>query len=212
MKTDDFIRALAADNVQPRTGPASGLLAALVAGFVVSFVMFMLLLGPRPDIAIAATHPRFLLKFVVTLSLAGAAAVLSLRLVRPGARTWPAAAGLVVAPVLVAAGVLSELVLVPSAQWEPRLVGNNAAVCLTFIPLLSLPLLPAALIALRAGAPTRTTLTGAVAGLLASGLAATLYAAHCIDDSPLFVATWYTIAVAIVVTVGAVVGRRALHW
>ena len=32
--------------------------------------------------------------------------------------------------------------------------------------------------------------------VLAGGIAATLYAAHCTDDSPLFVATWYTIAIA----------------
>ena len=40
------------------------------------------------------------------------------------------------------------------------------------------------------------SLAGAVAGLAAGGVAATLYAAHCTDDSPLFVATWYTLAIA----------------
>ena len=58
---------------------------------------------------------------------------------------------------------------------------------------MSLPLLAAALIGLRHGAPTRPAVAGAIAGLLSAGLAATLYASHCTDDSPLFVATWYTI-------------------
>jgi hypothetical protein len=54
--------------------------------------------------------------------------------------------------------------------------------------------------------------SGAVAGLLAGGLAATLYATHCPDDSPLFVAIWYSLAIALVVLAGAVVGRRVLRW
>jgi hypothetical protein len=78
------------------------------------------------------------------------------------------------------------------------------------IPLISLPLLAAALIGLRHGAPTRPAVTGAIAGLLSSGLAATLYAAHCTDDSPLFVATWYTLATALVTVAGALAGRRVL--
>ena len=73
-----------------------------------------------------------------------------------------------------------------------RLVGNNSGACMTAIPLLSLPLLAAALVGLRHGAPARPAVAGAIAGLLSAGLAATLYASHCTDDSPLFVATWYT--------------------
>jgi hypothetical protein len=61
-------------------------------------------------------------------------------------------------------------------------------------------------------APTRPALAGAVAGLLSAGLAATLYAAHCTDDSPLFVATWYTIATALVTAVGALIGSRVLRF
>ncbi|MFC6491272.1 NrsF family protein, partial [Nitratireductor sp. GCM10026969] len=55
-------------------------------------------------------------------------------------------------------------------------------------------------------------LAGAAAGLLAGGLAATFYAAHCTDDSPLFVAVWYTIAVAMLALVGAAIGSRLARW
>ena len=48
-------------------------------------------------------------------------------------------------------------------------------------------------------------------GLLAM-MAATLYAAHCTDDSPLFIAAWYSLAIAFVTVVGAVIGSRALRW
>src|SRR6267378_973128 len=76
----------------------------------------------------------------------------------------------------------------------------------------TLPLLAAALIGLRHGAPTRPAVTGAIAGLLSAGLAATLYASHCTDDSPLFVAAWYTIATALVTAIGALAGSRVLRF
>src|SRR5258706_14459935 len=92
-----------------------------------------------------------------------------------------------------------------------RLVGNNSRLCMTAIPLMSLPLLVAALIGLRHGAPTRPAVAGAIAGLLSAGLAATLYASHCTDDSPLFVATWYTIAPALLCAIGALAGSSGLR-
>jgi hypothetical protein len=77
---------------------------------------------------------------------------------------------------------------------------------------MSLPLLAAALFGLRHGAPARPAVTGAIAGLLSAGMAATLYASHCSDDSPLFVATWYSIATAVVAAIGALAGSRVLRF
>jgi hypothetical protein len=57
-----------------------------------------------------------------------------------------------------------------------------------------------------------SALAGAVAGLLSAGLAATFYASHCTDDSPLFVATWYTIATALVTAIGALAGSKVLRF
>jgi hypothetical protein len=93
-----------------------------------------------------------------------------------------------------------------------RLIGSNSRACMMAIPLLALPLLAAALIGLRRGAPARPAVAGAVAGLLSAGLAATLYASHCTDDSPLFVVTWYSIATALVAAVGALAGSRVLKF
>ncbi len=55
-------------------------------------------------------------------------------------------------------------------------------------------------------------LAGAVAGLAASGIAATFYAANCTDDSALFVITWYPIAILIVTTAGYLIGSKLLRW
>jgi hypothetical protein len=35
---------------------------------------------------------------------------------------------------------------------------------------------------------------------------------HCPDDSPLFVAVWYPIAIAFMTAVGAALGARLLRW
>ena len=68
------------------------------------------------------------------------------------------------------------------------------------------------LAALRYAAPTRPVLAGAVAGLLAGGVASTFYAAHCFDDSPLFVAVWYTLGVSILAVAGALLAPRVARW
>ncbi|HUI21148.1 MAG TPA: NrsF family protein, partial [Methylocella sp.] len=58
----------------------------------------------------------------------------------------------------------------------------------------------------------RPALAGAAAGLLAGAIGAAFYATHCPDDSPLFVATWYTLAIAFVTAIGAIAGARLLRW
>lgn len=212
MKTENLIRALAADN-ETRTASVSRFLAlGLLAAFVVAAILFAALIGPRADFAAAAGDPRFLFKFVVTLALLATALPLARRLAEPGRETNVALIALALAPLLLAAGVLVELSLLAPGERAARLIGRNWAYCLSYIPLLSAPLLAAALLALRHGAPTRPALAGAAAGLIAGAIGATLYAAHCIDDSPLFVATWYTLAISAVTLIGALVGARVLRW
>jgi hypothetical protein len=113
---------------------------------------------------------------------------------------------------ILAAGISGEMMLPQRLPMMTRLVGSNSRICLTAIPLMSLPLLAAALIGLRHGAPSRPAVAGAIAGLVSAGLAATLYASHCTDDSPLFVATWYSIATALVTAIGALAGSRMLRF
>jgi hypothetical protein len=169
-------------------------------------------LGPREGALASLAEPRFVLKFVETLLLGATAAGLAMRLMRPAAATRGARRMLLAAPALLLVAVVVELQLVPAPDWGRRLIGTNWWVCLTFVPLLSLPLLAAGLLALRHGAPTQPRVAGAVAGLLAGGLAAALYASHCIDDSPLFVATWYTLAIGLVALAGSLLGPRVLRW
>lgn len=212
MQTDRLIAALAADaNTAPRRiGPVLAL--ALLAALPVSVALFMSILGMRPDVRTAMHNPFFDLKFVVTLTLAFAAIVVSLHLARPEA-SFDRWGWLLLLPVgVIVLGIAAEMMMPHERPWLTRLVGNNAMSCMASIPLFSLPFLAAALLALRRGAPAHPALAGMTAGLLAAGLGATLYASHCADNSPLFVVTWYSIATAFVAAVGAFAGRRMLRY
>jgi hypothetical protein len=212
MRTDDLIRTMVEDMHTPAPGLMRRLGLALTLGFAVSAAAFAATLGPRDDIAAALSTVRFDLKLLQATLLAAATAFLALRLVRPAASTNAGKMWLAAAAGLVLLAVAAELAVLAPSQWAAAAVGNNAAVCLTAIPALALPIMIAVLLALRAGAPTRPALAGAVAGLLAGSLSALLYAIHCTDDSPLFVALWYGMALAIVTLAGAAAGRLFLRW
>jgi hypothetical protein len=212
MDTDRLIRTLAADNAH-RGRPVGAVLAiSLLAAAPFTLAIFLAWYGVRPDVRTAMHNPFFDLKFVVTLALAIAAIVISLHLSRPEAslRGW---AWLMAIPVgLIVLGIASEMMMPQRLPMMTRLVGSNSMICMSAIPLFSLPLLAGTLAALRHGAPARPAVAGAFAGLLSAGLAATIYASHCTDDSPLFVAAWYTIATALVTAIGALAGSRLLRF
>ena len=212
MDTDQLIRTLAADNAY-RARPVGFVLALLLlAAAPVSLLMFFAELGVRPDVMTAVHNPFFDLKFAVTLALAAAAITVALHLSRPEASLRSFVWLFMVPAGLLIAGISSEMMVPQRLPMMTRLIGSNSKVCMTAVPMMSLPLLAASLIGLRHGATTRPALEGAMAGLLSAGLAATIYASHCTDDSPLFVAAWYTLSAALVTVIGALVGSKVLKF
>lgn len=211
MNTDDLIKALSMDDrlawPQGRVWWSAAAIAIAVAA-----VVFFVTIGPRPDLTAAAETLRFPYKFVVTGALAASALPMLRLLSRPAAEPRRALIWLLLSPLLLGVAVVAELFAVPTDQLAARLVGKNLVACLAFIPLIGIGPLAIFLAALRHGAPTRPVLAGAIAGLAAGGLAATFYAAHCTDDSPLFVATWYTIAIAMLAALGAALAPRVARW
>ncbi len=212
MKTDDLIEALVQDRAAGAGKPYPALTAAVLGGALIAATLFMTILGYRPDIATAAETYRFLFKFVFTLTLAATAIWLIFTIVRPEAVPGLRILALAAAPVLIILAVVAELSVMPSSTWMPRLIGKNWWFCLTVIPSLAIVPLIAFLTALRRAAPADPGLAGALAGLASGAIAATLYASHCTDDSPLFVITWYSIAIGLVTLVGYFAGRRWLAW
>jgi hypothetical protein len=211
VETNDFINLLAQDApVRSRIGRTLAL--AAIGGILISGAMFFAGIGFRDDIDAALQPSRFLFKLVFTIALAATAFSLVYRIGRPGVplKRWSWA--LLAAPLLLAAAVFTEMAVMPADSWSARMVGHNARFCLTFIPLLSIGPLACFIFALRQSAPAKPGIAGAVAGLAASGIAATFYASNCTDDSPLFVALWYPIAIALVTLVGYIAGSKLLRW
>jgi hypothetical protein len=211
MTTDDLIRALAADGYVGRK-PQAVLRIALPPAIAFVAILFFTRIGFREDIDAALRTVRFLFKFAVIVPLAvitmGALFRGAGPLAMPG--WWTRLLPLPL--LLLCAGVAAELLSVPPSGWIVRLVGSNAVNCMTLIPLLASGPLVIFITALRSGAPADPGLSGAMAGLAASSLAAVFYAMNCFDDSPLFVVTWYPLPVLTVVSAGYFAGIRYLRW
>jgi hypothetical protein len=212
MKTDDLIRVLSADKEPAGPAPGLALAFAAAAGLVVSVLIFLWLVPIRPNLGEAIRTVPFMLKPIEMGLLVVVSATAVLRLAQPGASLgrvlWIGA----LVPAMMVAALGFELVTVPRVQWLDRLAGVHWYICVMNMVILSLPILAALLVGLRYGAPTRPTLAGAGAGLLAGAMAASVYISHCPDDSPLFVAAWFTSAIAIATGIGAVAGSRMLRW
>lgn len=211
METETLLKALAADTIIPWK-PEKSIRLALIAGNIIAGIAFFAGIGFRPDILFAMGTSRFLVKFAVTLPLVFAATAAMLRAAQPGTSFGVRGWALAISPLVLVFAVLIEIVTIPPPFWGSRMVGTHALNCLTLIPLLSIGPLACFLLALREGAPTRPGLAGAIAGLAASGIAATFYATNCTDDSPLFVVIWYPLAVGFVTLIGYLSGRQFLRW
>ncbi len=211
MNTSGLINVLVMDRA-PSLSLRRTIAVALAIGAVFTGLVFLPMVGIRPDIAQVAFTWRFIAKAVVVLMIAMSAIGLMLRLARPdgefGQLKW--ALWLILLVLTLAVG--TELIAVPPAQWENRLFGIHWLFCLCLILLFSLPPFVGLFVALKRAAPRNEGLAGAIAGIAAGGIGASIYVAHCPDDSPLFVATWYSLAIALVALAGLFAGRRLLKW
>ncbi|WP_441229214.1 NrsF family protein [Tardiphaga sp. 215_C5_N2_1] len=212
MDTDRLIQTLAADNDQRPRSVSTQLAMALLVTLPVVAAMLLVTLGIRPDFMSAMRNPFFDTKFLVTLALAIPAIVISVHLSRPEASLGRWIWLLLLSPFILIVALIVEMTMPQRAPMMVRIIGRNSSLCSAAITLLSLPILGGAMIALRHGAPSRPAIAGALAGLMSAGLGATFYAAHCADDSPLFVATWYTLAALVVAALGAAIGSKVLRY
>lgn len=210
MRTNELITALVADTGPTQPHLHERLLRLLMTGVAGSVILFLAVLGPRDDLLQALATWRFDFKLILACVTAGLALVGTAAMLRPTAPIGWRPAALAVAALALAVAI--ELASTPAPIWAARLVGSNAAICLTVIPTLAVLPLATLIYALRAGAPASPTGAGALAGFASAAIAASLYATHCTDDSPLFVATWYSLATLLMTAVGAMLGWRLLRW
>lgn len=182
-------------------------LAALTA-LGIAVVLVFLAYGIAPDLQATVTGAPFRHKVASMLTLACGGLLLVASSGRPDAgRLWILA--LLPGLALLAYGALTDQSAYPFVGRS----GISVPVCLGVIILLSIPALAIITAVLRAtGIVTHPALAGATAGVLAGALGAAAYALACRNDGGLFVAIWYSAAVAAVAVIGAVAGRRWLAW
>lgn len=211
MKTDDLINLLAKDaRVRIRFGRV--FLIALAIGVVISAMLLLSTLGIRRNMADMIETPRVLFKLGFTMLLAVTATRLAFRIGKPGVSLQSAALMLVLPLAVLIVGIVTELFVVPQTAWASSMEGRFSAFCLFYVPTLSIAPLAAILYSVRQGAPENPGRAGAVAGLAAGGIAAAIYAWHCPDDSPLFLAAWYSIGILVATAAGFLLGRKILRW
>jgi hypothetical protein len=211
VKTDELINLLSEDApVRMRLGRMMAL--SLLVGITISVSLMVATIGVRHNMQTVFETARVFFKICETLLLAILASRLVFQIGRPGVplRTW--ALALLVPAVLLVSAIVVELFVVPEQDWATSMIGRNAAFCVFFIPVLSLAPLAGFLLALKNAAPGNPGIAGAAAGLAAGGIAAAIYAWHCPDDSPLFLASWYGLAIIAVTVAGLLIGRRVLRW
>ncbi|HEY7764890.1 MAG TPA: DUF1109 domain-containing protein [Aestuariivirgaceae bacterium] len=212
MNTNDLINLLASAGASRGLRPYAAVVLAAAGGLAAAAVLFGLFIDLRPDIETAAGSAPFLLKLVLAAILAFTASGMLVRLARPDGSAAHWRMGVLGSAALLAAAVAIELLSVPHASWPERLVGFEPIACLASIVALSVAPLLLFQFLMRWGAPRDPGLAGAVCGLAAVAIATAVYAAHCPNDSPLFVLVWYTAAVLIVCLAGRHLGRRLLRW
>ena len=209
--TDDLIARLSAD-LKPvrRTAMQRLLIGALLVSGVVAVLAMLMLLGMRPDMEVATTTMAYWTKFGYTLALALLGLAATLVLARPEGRTrWPWLAGL---GLLAALLVLSIAQLARADDMMPLIMGSSILRALTYIPIFALPVLLAALLALRRMAPASPTLAGFAAGIMSGATGAWIYSFACDETGMMFLALWYTLGIVIVGGIGAILGRFLLRW
>ena len=213
MKTDDLIEMMSA-NVAPvdLRLPLRRMVQALSLGSACSLALMLLIYGLRADLALMMGVPLFWAKLAFPAAMAAGSLLVLRRLLRPGlrvGRNWLgiAAPGLTVwiASAVVLAGA-------PVAERLPLLMGFSWRSWPFNIALLSLPLCVTIVWAVRAMAPTRLRLTGAVAGLLAGSIATVVYCLHCPEMGVPFWGLWYFLGILIPAAAGLCLGPRLLRW
>jgi hypothetical protein len=209
--TDDLIHGLARQAGASRLPGARAfkltLIVATLAALGLSVAMVLLLVGARPDFAAARSGAAFSYKVASMLALSLGGLLLASRAALPGSGR------LTVLALLPAVALLAFRAVTDHSGLS--VMGNSDVSvheCVMTILVVSLPPLVVLLCVMRAGAPTRPTLAGAIAGMLSGALGAGAYALACKNDAGLFVALWYPLAILALAALGAVIGRRALAW
>ncbi|TRW16892.1 NrsF family protein [Glacieibacterium frigidum] len=187
--------------------------ALLAAVMLAELALILAMMPARPDLSSAMTGPMFWWKLVgcagVAVAAAGALLVLVSPAARPGAGRrwlWLSLGGAVIAgAALWAAGAMPAR-LAETLDWRAGLH------CVAIVEAYALPVWLAAFVVARRGAPARPRAAAVAAGLCGAAWGAAGFVWSCPHDDPLYVVTWYGLALLIGAGAGALVLTRWLRW
>jgi hypothetical protein len=175
-------------------------------------IVVVIAIGLRPDLVAAASSSIFWIKLAYGAALAATGMAALALLVRPELPV-PRVLGLAMVP-FAALSILAavELMSLSPSGARSAWLGTSWAVCSALIAIIAVPVAASLTWAVRQFAPTHLRATGATIGFTAGAMAAAVYALHCPESGASFVATWYTLGVVLVATLGYLVGPRLLRW
>lgn len=211
MKTDRLIEFLAQGaSTEPAPAISGRLWMTASLGLLASLAIVMVLIGPLPAEMFTTASPW--IKLAYTLLLVAVAVWLTTGLAKPLAR--------LATPVtllwLILLGMLGlgawTLIQTPTNDRFNALLGQTWLLCPWIVLLVSLPTLIALQRTVREFAPTHLRPAGFACGLLAGALGAAAYALACPENSPAFVAVWYTAGILLTALTGALSSRWLLRW
>jgi hypothetical protein len=185
---------------------------ALVFSLAGAVLVLLVAHGIRPDVRAMLATPVFWAKVALPLSMALAAIRIAARLSQPGVTVGGAWISLALPIAIVWLIALAVLWVAQPGVRGAMVLGHTWRTCPLNIALLSFPALGAMFWAMRGLAPTRPTLAGAAAGLLACTIGALVYSLHCPEVHVPFWATWYPLGMALPAAIGSLFGRRLLRW
>jgi hypothetical protein len=213
MNTDEFIALLAdgGGRVDPASAPRR-LAMALTCGLLAAGALMQVRYGVRPSLLQDAALGMFWVKFAFVAATAGVGLALALRLSHPGAALGRLPLMLTAPAALLWLLAFAALVDAAPQERAALLLGQTWEACPFRIALLSVPAFAALVWGLRAYAPTRLRLTGAVAGLCAGAFGALAYTLHCPELAAPFLGLWYVAGMLIPAAAGALLGPLLLRW
>jgi hypothetical protein len=186
---------------------------AVVLGVAGAALLSLGWLGARQDIAAAAATSVFWVKLAFPAALGLFAGWAVWRSTHPGlSLRGPVTALLAVVALFWAVVMLRPWIGATAIDWERDFWGSTWRECVASIALMALPMWLPAMAWLRRFGPVRPRMAGALVGFCCGTVAAALYALHCRESGLPFLGSWYLAGAAIPALMGALAGRRWLHW
>lgn len=213
MKTRDLVAWLVSD-VSPveRNAVPKRLSRALMLGLVSNTALLTALYGIRSDMPELIFTGMFWMRLAFPLAVVAATMKLAERLGRPGASLGFAsfAAVLPIVTMLLVTGIM--LLVTPPGYRLQLMLGTTWRTTTMNVVLLSQPSLAIMMDTMKSLAPTRLSLAGAGAGLLAGAQGLLVYSLYCSEMAVPFWGIWYVLATIITAAIGAAIAPSYLRW